>query len=85
MTSDSITKTTEYCANVVYQDGDYPTGEEKFKAISNMEIEAYKMQYSYDKSFPGSVHSINDINIQSVGNIKKKMASSSIKKSTHCI
>ena len=72
MTSDSIIKSTDYCANVIYQDGNYPKGEEKFKAISNMEIEAYKMQYSYDKSFPGYINSINDINIQSVGNIKKE-------------
>jgi len=72
MTSDSIIKRTDYCANVIYQDGNYPKGEEKFKAISNIEIEAYKMQYSYDKSFPGYINSINDINIQSVGNIKKE-------------
>ena len=72
MTSDSIIKRTDYCDNVIYQDGNYPKGEEKFKAISNIEIEAYKMQYSYDKSFPGYINSINDINIQSVGNIKKE-------------
>ena len=39
---------------------------------AKIEIEAYKMQYSYDKSFPGYINSINDINIQSVGNIKKE-------------
>ena len=72
MTSDSIVKTTDYCANVIYQDGNYPKGEEKFKAISNMEIEAYKMQYSYDKSFPGTVSSLSDIDIRTVGNIKKE-------------
>ena len=44
-------------------------GEEKYMIISNMEIEACKMQYSYDKSFPGNVKSINDINIYSVGEI----------------
>ena len=34
------------------------------------EIEAYKRQYSYDQnSFPGSVNSISNINIKSVGNI----------------
>ena len=72
MTSDSIIKSTDYCANVIYQDGNYPKGEEKFKAISNMEIEAYKMQYSYDKSFPGAVSSLSDIDIRTVGNIRKE-------------
>jgi hypothetical protein len=69
MTSDSITKRTDYSANVIYQDGNYPKGEEKFKAISNMGIEAYKMQYSYDKSFPGTVSSLKDIDVHSVGEI----------------
>ena len=40
------------------------------RSIAKMEIEAYQMQYSYDKSFPGAVSSLKDINIQSVGNIK---------------
>lgn len=39
------------------------------KVVSNMEIEAYKMQYSYDKSFPGTVSSLKDIDVHSVGGI----------------
>ncbi len=38
---------------------------------ANNESEAYKIQYSYDGSFPGQVNSINDINNQSVGNIRR--------------
>ena len=41
------------------------------RGISNMEIEAYKMQYSYDKSFPGSLggRGIQGIDVYSVGGI----------------
>ena len=30
------------------------------------------MQYSYDKSFPGTVSSLSDIDIRTVGNIRKE-------------
>ena len=36
------------------------------------EVEAYRVQFSMDGSFPGSVSSLNDINIQSVGDIKRE-------------
>ena len=44
---------------------------DRYQAISNMEIEAYKRQYSFDLSFPGSgIRRLNDINIHSVGRIR---------------
>ena len=55
--------------NLINVGSNYTKGEEKYKAISNMEIEAYKMQYSYDKSFPGTVSSLKDIDVHSVGGI----------------
>ena len=36
---------------------------------SDMEIEAYQRQYSYDLSFPGNASSLSGINYMSVGNI----------------
>lgn len=41
------------------------------RSISNMEIEAYKMQYSYDKSFPGNLdgRGLQGIDVYSVGSI----------------
>lgn len=39
-------------------------------SISANEIEAYKIQYSYDTSFPGGGGTLNGITIQSVGNIR---------------
>ncbi|EGC19567.1 hypothetical protein HMPREF9141_2107 [Prevotella multiformis DSM 16608] len=41
------------------------------KAIANMEIEAYRMQYSFDTTFPGNTYGrgLNGIDLQSVGNI----------------
>ncbi|RRC96640.1 RHS repeat-associated core domain-containing protein, partial [Prevotella sp. OH937_COT-195] len=41
------------------------------RGVSNMEIEAYKMQYSYDKSFPGSLggRGLQGIDVHSVGGI----------------
>ena len=40
-------------------------------AIANMEIEAYRMQYSFDTTFPGNTYGkgLNGIDLQSVGNI----------------
>jgi hypothetical protein len=48
-----------------------PNTEEWYKIISGNEIEAYKMQYSYDSSFPGNTggNGLKGINIHSVGNI----------------
>ena len=43
-----------------------------YPLISKAEVEAYKMQYSYDKSFPGTVSSLSDIDIRTVGNIRKE-------------
>ena len=37
--------------------------------ISNMEIEAYRIQYSYDTSFPGRTNNLQGINVHSVGGI----------------
>ena len=41
------------------------------RGVSNMEIEAYKMQYSYDRSFPGSLRGrgLQGIDVHSVGGI----------------
>ena len=41
------------------------------RSVSNMEIEAYKMQYSYDMSFPGSLRGrgLQGIDVHSVGGI----------------
>ena len=46
-----------------------PNGENRFKTISAMEVEAYRMQYSYDLSFPGYTRNLQGINVHSVGNI----------------
>ena len=47
------------------------TTRDRYQAISNMEIEAYKRQYSFDLSFPESgIRRLNDINIHSVGRIR---------------
>ena len=40
-----------------------------YSTISDAEIEAYKMQFSYNRSFPGFCKNLNDINVHSVGNI----------------
>lgn len=47
-------------------------GESYFKNVSEMEIEAYKMQYSYDRSFPGNTggKGLYGIDVHSVGNIR---------------
>jgi len=37
---------------------------------SNMEVEAYQKQYSYDLSFPGRTSNLQGINVYSVGNIR---------------
>ena len=42
---------------------------DRARISSNMEIEAYKMQYSYDLSFPGRTNSLQGIDVHSVGNI----------------
>ena len=41
----------------------------KLESMCNMEVEAYKMQYSYDRSFPGRTNGLNGIDVHSVGNI----------------
>ena len=43
--------------------------EGRYEKISENEVDAYKMQYSFDCSFPGRAKSLNDINAHSVGNI----------------
>ena len=47
-----------------------PNGEARYKKISDMEVEAYQMQYSYDRSFPGRTKNLQGIDIHSVGNIE---------------
>ena len=49
-----------------------PMGD-RYAAISQMEVDAYRMQYSFDRSFPGYARSLNDINVHSVGNIGNGM------------
>ena len=39
------------------------------KGMAQMEVDAYKMQYSFDRSFPGHTQSLNGIDIHSVGDI----------------
>jgi hypothetical protein len=43
--------------------------EQWYKAITGNEVEASKMQYSYDLSFPGRTSNLQGINVHSVGNI----------------
>ena len=45
----------------------------RYEVISQMEVDAYRMQYSFDRSFPGYARSLNDINVHSVGNIGNGM------------
>ena len=45
----------------------------RYREISKMEVDAYRMQYSFDRSFPGYARSLNDINVHSVGNIGNGM------------
>ena len=47
--------------------------EGRYEVISQMEVDAYRMQYSFDRSFPGYARSLNDINVHSVGNIGNGM------------
>ena len=47
--------------------------EGRYEKISENEVDAYKMQYSFDRSFPGRAGSLNDINVHSVGNIGNGM------------
>ena len=46
-------------------------GRSSYKSFASMEIEAYKMQYSYDTSFPGDTHGkgLQGIDVHSVGGI----------------
>lgn len=37
--------------------------------MAQMEVDAYRMQYSFDRSFPGRTQSLNGIDIHSVGDI----------------
>lgn len=48
------------------------TGKSYFDNLSEMEIEAYKMQYSYDRSFPGNTggRELYGIDVHSVGNLR---------------
>lgn len=45
----------------------------RYREISKMEVDAYRIQYSFDRSFPGYARSLNDINVHSVGNIGNGM------------
>jgi hypothetical protein len=47
----------------------YKNCEKRYEIISNMEVEAYRMQYSYDGSFPGKGNKLSDIDVHSVGRI----------------
>ena len=51
--------------------GELLTAGTSLAAIANMEIEAYRMQYSFDTTFPGNTYGkgLNGIDLQSVGNI----------------
>lgn len=50
-------------------DGNLRNAGTTIKGIANMEIEAYRMQFSYDSSFPGNANSLNSINEHTVGGI----------------
>ena len=54
--------------------------EGRYEVISQMEVDAYRMQYSFDRSFPGYARSLNDINVHSVGNIGNGMIYEAIRK-----
>ena len=58
-----------YNGNLENIGSNMPNGENRFKTISAMEVEAYRMQYSYDLSFPGYTRNLQGINVHSVGNI----------------
>lgn len=43
------------------------------KVVSNMEVEAYKVQYAYDSnSYPAGASSLKDINANILMNIRKE-------------
>lgn len=46
-------------------------GRSSYQAFADMEVEAYRMQYSYDTSFPGNTNGmgLQGIDVHSVGNI----------------
>ena len=58
-----------YNSNLKNIGSNMPMGEPRFETISNMEIEVYKQQYSYDLSFPGNTKNLQGIDVHSVGNI----------------
>lgn len=50
--------------------GIYSSSSKRLGDISNNEVDAYKAQYSFDKSFPIFINSISDITVHSIGNLK---------------
>ena len=50
--------------------GIYSSSGKRLGDISNNEVDAYKAQYSFDKSFPIFINSISDITVHSIGNLK---------------
>ena len=57
-------------AGYLLNSGIFSSPRNRLKDISNNEVEAYKAQYSFDKSFPIFINGIHEINIHSVGNLK---------------
>ena len=50
--------------------GIYSSSGKRLGDISKNEVDAYKAQYSFDKSFPIFINSISDITVHSIGNLK---------------
>jgi RHS repeat-associated protein len=48
----------------------YSNRQNRFQNISNMEIEAYRIQHSFDESFYLPIKRLSEINVHSVGNIR---------------
>jgi len=54
---------------LLYNIGTFAPMRNRFEIISNMEIEAYRIQYSYDGTFPGKTNNLQGINVHSIGKI----------------
>ena len=59
--------------NLLYNAGRNAPFDKRYAEMSGMEIEAYRMQYSFDKSFPLPINHIREINVHSVGNIRDEV------------
>jgi len=54
---------------LLYNVGVFAPTSKMAQTVSEMEIEAYRIQYSYDRTFPGNSNSLQGIDVHSVGGI----------------